>query len=141
MKHPQFLSEIDKYSFTLYDFSNRFERYIFSAISGLYRHGATVMTPLDIENYLEADEVAQKTFEIQNGIEYLQDIEEFANVENFSYYYTKLKKLNLLRDLKKQGIDVSEYYIEDLTSPKAAEINSQFESLTVKDIVDLIDNK
>ncbi len=141
LKHPQFLSEIDKYSFTLTDFSSRFERYIFSAISGLYRHGANVITPLDIENYLEADDTAKKTFEIQNGIEYLQDIEEFANVENFPYYYNKLKKLNLLRDLKKQGIDVSEYYVEDLTSPKAAEINSQFESLTIKDIVDGVKRK
>ena len=78
MKHPQFLSEIDKYSFTLTDFSSRFERYIFSAISGLYRHGATVMTPLDIENYLEADDAAKKTFEIQNGVEYING-ERYVN--------------------------------------------------------------
>ena len=135
MKHPQFLSEVDKYSLTLDDFSTRFEKYIFAAIQGLWQNGAQKITVFDIENFMEANASAKKTFELQNGIEYLQDIEEFSNIENFPMYYTKLKKLNLLRDLKKQGFDTSDFYIEDLTSPKADEINARFEDLTVQDIV------
>ena len=135
MKHPQFLSEVDKYSLTLDDFSTRFEKYIFAAIQGLWQNGAQKITVFDVENFMEANASAKKTFEMQNGIEYLQDIEEFSNVENFPLYYTKLKKLNLLRDLKKQGFDTSDFYIEDLTSPKADEVNARFEDLTVQDIV------
>ena len=135
MKHPQFLSEVDKYSLTLDDFSTRFEKYIFAAIQGLYQNGAQKITVFDVENYLEANVAAKKTFELQNGIEYLQDVEEFSNIENFPMYYTKLKKLNLLRDLKKQGFDTSDFYIEDLTAPKADEVNARFEELTVQDIV------
>ena len=93
MKHPQFLSEVDKYSLTLEDFSTRFEKYIFAAIQGLYQNGAQKITVFDVENYLEANAAAKKTFELQNGIEYLQDVEEFSNIENFSMYYTKLKKI------------------------------------------------
>lgn len=141
MQHPQFLSEIDKYSFTLTDFSTRFEKYIFAAIKNLYDSGATNITAIDIENYLEFDNTAKAVFTTNNGIEYLQDIEEFSNVENFPYYYNKLKKLNLLKDLKKQGIDTTEFYVEDITAPNADEINSQFESLTIKDIVDKIKGK
>ena len=135
MKHPQFLSEIDKYSLSMTDFSNKFEKYIFTAIQGLWRNGAPKITAFDIESYMEANEGAKKLFEQQNGLEYLQDIEEFSNVENFPYYYAKLKKLNLLRDLKKQNFPVSEFYQEDLTAPDAAEINQRFEDLTVADII------
>ena len=135
MKHPQFLSEVDKYALTLDDFSSRFEKYIFAAIQGLWQNGAQKITIFDVENFLEANAAAKKTFELQNGIEYLQDIEEFSNIENFPLYYTKLKKLNLLRDLKKQGFDTSEFYIEDLTSPNASEVNARFEELSIQDIV------
>ena len=135
MKHPQFLSEIDKYSLSMTDFSTKFEKYIFTAIQGLWQNGAPKITAFDIESYIEANEAAKKLFEQQNGLEYLQDIEEFSNVENFPYYYAKLKKLNLLRDLKKQNFPVEEFYQEDLTAPNAAEINQQFEDLTVSDII------
>ena len=87
IKHPQYLSEIDKYSFVLTDFPSKFEKYIFSAINGLYRNGAPKIQIVDIENFLSSDEIAKKTFEQQNGIEYLLDVIEFADVENFPYYY------------------------------------------------------
>ena len=135
MKHPQFLSEVDKYSLALDDFSTRFEKYIFAAIQGLWQNGAKKITVFDVENFLEANAAAKKIFEQQNGIEYLQDIEDFSNIENFPLYYTKLKKLNLIRDLKKQGFDTSEFYVEDLASPRADEINARFEELTIQDIV------
>lgn len=135
MKHPQFLSEVDKYALTIDDFSSRFEKYIFTAIQGLWQNGAQKITIFDIENFIEANAAAKKTFEAQNGIEYLQDIEEFSNIENFPMYYVKLKKLNLIRDLKKQGFDTNDFYVEDLTAPNANEINARFEELTVQDIV------
>lgn len=141
MQRPQLLSEVDKYSLTIGDFSNRFERYIFSAIYGLYQQGVSNIQPLDIANFLEVDATAKKTFENQNGVEYLQDITEFSSVENFPYYYNRLKKINLLRDLKKQGFDTSAFYCEDLTDPRADDINSQFELLTTKDICDGIKKK
>ena len=135
MKQPQLLGEVDKYSLTIEDFSTRFEKYIFTAIRGLWQNGAPKISAFDIENYMEANDAAKKTFELQNGLEFLQDIEEFSSVENFPYYYNKLKKINLLRDLKKQGFDVSEFYMEDLTSPVALQINQRFEELSLSDIV------
>ena len=135
MKHPQFLSEVDKYNLTALDFSTKFEKTIFSAINGLWKQGAPKITVFDIEGYMESNAAAKKLFEQQNGLEYLQDIEEFSNVENFPYYYTKLKKLNLLRDLKKQNFPVEEFYQEDLTAPNAIEINQRFEELTINDII------
>ena len=136
MKCPQLLSEVDKYNLTLYDFPSKFEKYIFSAIYGLYYNGARKIDIIDIENYLSTDPIAKKTFEVNHGIEYLQDIEEFSNVENFQYYYDKLKKFNLLNDLQKKGFDTSSIYSEDLTSDKSFEVNKEFESINTKDIID-----
>ena len=141
MKKPQLLSEIDKYSFILTDFSTRFERSIFMAIEGLYRNGAAKIQPIDIENFLESDQVSAKVFKDKNGIEYLQDIIELSEVDNFDFYYNRFKKFNLLKDLKKQGFDVSEFYCEDLTNPKAEEINQAFNFLFPKDITDAVRKK
>lgn len=141
IKKPQFLSEVDKYSLDITDFSTRFEKYIYLAILGLYQQGATTIEAIHIANFLESDSVGKKVFEQNNGIEYVEDIKEFSDIENFSYYYNKLKKINLLRDLKKQGFDVSSFYCEDLTDARATEINANFEELTAKDICDTIKRK
>ena len=141
MQHPQLLSEVDKYSLSVADFSTRFERYIFSAIMNLYCKGVSSIQPIDISNYLETDTVALKVFESNHGIEYLQDIFEYSSWENFPYYYEKLKKLNLIRDLKKQGFDTTDFYCEDLTRADADEINARFESLTVTDICNGVKRK
>lgn len=138
---PQLLSEVDKYSLTITDFSTRFEKYVFSAILGLYRQGATNIDAIHIANFLEMDTVGKKVFDQNNGVEFIEDIKEFSSVENFEYYYTRLKKINLLRDLKKQGFDVSAFYCEDMTDPRADEINGRFEQLTAKEICDAIKGK
>ena len=141
MKKPQLLSEVDKYSFILTDFSTRFERSIFMAIEGLYRNGATKIQPIDIENFLEADQVSAKIFKDKNGIEYLQDIIELSEIDNFDFYYNRFKMFNLLKDLKKQGFDVEEFYCEDLANPKSQEINERFNFLTPKMITDTVRKK
>lgn len=141
MLKPQFLGEVDKYSLTISDFSTKFERYVFTAILGLYQQKVGHIEPIDVVNFLQANTVGAQVFEQNNGIEYLQDAVEFSSIDTFDYYYNRLKKLNLLRDLKKQGFDTSAFYEEDLTKPKAEEINAQFESLTLADICETIKRK
>ena len=145
MKKTQLLSEVDKYSLTISDFSTKFEKYILNhgdwAILGLHSQGASSISPIDIENYLEVNDIAKATFAQNNGIEYLHDIVELCSVDNFNIYYARLKKINLLRDLGKQGFDISSFYCDDITNPKAEEINSRFENLTCQDICDTVKKK
>ena len=141
MKHPQYLSESDKYNLTPDDFQLRFDKYVFIAIDSLYRGGAQRIQPIDVENYLQSDGAASVLFKQNNGIEYLQDAEILCEEMNFPFYYNRLKKVNLLNSLQKQGIDTSEFYIEDLTNPKALDINREFEELTIDDILDEIKRK
>lgn len=135
MANPFFLSESDKYSLTPQDFSNKFDRKIFKAIYTLYANGAKIIRPIDIEGVFSQDPGNKVFFEQSNGIEYLQDLQELAEVNNFNFYYNLLKKINLLNDLKKNGFDISSFYIEDLTDNRALEVNSKFETLSIKDII------
>ena len=77
LQEPQLLGKVDKYNLTIMDFSTRFEKYIFSAITNLYRRGVVNIQPIDVANYLENDAVGKKVFEQNQGIEYLKDIIEF----------------------------------------------------------------
>ena len=141
IKNPKLLSEVDKYNLSINDFPTKLEKYIFTAIYGLYYNGAKKITSLDIENYLKTNPTAINFFNSHNGIEYLQDVEDLTSEENFSYYYDKLKKFNLLSELEKKGFDVSSIYIEDLTNEKAYEVNKQFEALSTSDIIALFKKK
>lgn len=141
MKHPQYLAEIDKYSLTPDDFSTRFDKFIFAGIDNLFRNGAVRITPIDIENYLQNTGTGKVLFEQNNGIEYLQDADYLSEEGNFPFYYNRLKKFNLLASLAKQGIDVSEFYVEDLTSARALEVNRNFDELTIEEILAKVKTK
>ena len=141
MKHPQYLGETDRYNLTLDDFYYKFDKYIFAAIDNLYRGGAQRIQPIDIENYLQSNGSASVIFKKNNGIEYLQDADYLSEEKNFEFYYARLKKINLLNQLQKDGIDISEFYIEDLTDPKALEVNQKFEELEIDDILEVLKRK
>ena len=135
MKHPQFLSQSDKYQLTPNDFETRFEKYIYVAIDNLYRSGVTSIQPIDIQNYLSTNDAAASLFEKTNGIEYLLDAMQLSDEKSFPYYYKKIKKLNLLTSLKKQGINIDDFYIDDLLNPNAIDVNKRFEELEIDDII------
>ena len=141
MKRPQFLSETDKYQLSLDDFYYKFDKYIFAAIENLYRGGANRIQPIDVENYLQSNGAASVIFKQNNGIEYLQDAEYLSETQNFEFYYKRLKKINLLTKLQNNGFDISEFYIEDLTNPKALEVNKNFEKLEIDEILDALKRK
>ena len=112
MKHPQYLSESDKYNLTPDDFFYRFHKFVFVAIDNLYRKGAVRIQPIDIENYLNTNESAKIIFKQNNGIEYLQDAEYLSEEQNFSYYYKKLKKfLHYHNQLDDAYPHSNQYYI------------------------------
>ena len=136
MKKPSLLSEKDKYNLQPNDFESRFERYIFIAILNSYNNGAQALSEIDIDNYLMEHKDQYLLFQQNNGISYLQDALDMSTPENFEYYYNRLKKFNCLKDLKKSGFDISEFYEENELNPKQFEINQRFETLKPKDIFD-----
>ena len=136
MKKPSLLSEKDKYNLQPSDFESRFERFIFIAILNSYTNGAQSLSEIDIDNYLMEHKDQYLLFQQNNGISYLQDALDMSTPENFEYYYNRIKKFNCLKDLKKSGFDISEFYEENELNPRQFEINQRFETLKPKDIFD-----
>ena len=91
--NPTLLSQTDKFNLSVNDFNTRFQKYIFTAISGLYSQGMKKISVIDIENYLSSNPKAIHTFIEQNGREYIQDILDLVaeDTSGFQYYYLKLK--------------------------------------------------
>lgn len=138
MKRPQLLEEKDKYTLLSDDFTSPFERYIFAAIHNLHKDGSQTVSVIDIDTYFEAHPIAKEIFLRNGGIEYLQNALDFAQEDNFPYYYKRLKKFNALRDLQKLGYDTSQIYEPDILNPNSQKINEKFEELEIQDIFDLI---
>jgi replicative DNA helicase len=135
MKRPQILSDIDKYQLEVSDFTNQLDKFIFSAIYNLYQGGAESIHTIDIDMYLQSNSLAKDIMQKENGIGFLQDCEAYCEIENFNYYYSKLKKINLLRDLQKAGRDISEFYSENPLDANYNKINEKFEVMTTEDII------
>ena len=76
------------------------------------------ITPIDIDNYLSAFSVNYDYYKNSNGLQYLNDVSNFAQQDNFFYYYDRFKKLSLLRYIKSQGYNIKEIYDEDIQSSK-----------------------
>lgn len=142
MKEPATLSQVDIYNLIPDDFTCPFEKYIYGAIYNLYANGAKNISVVDVDMYLSERPAIYKVFTENNGIEYLQDAAEIADITNFNYYYTKLKKYNALKDLKSIGIDTSSIYPEDdLFTGDKDKLIEKFEQLSVQDIFSLVKTK
>lgn len=135
MNNPSLLSDTDKYQIEPNEFPQQLDRYIFSAIYNLYAGGAETIHTIDIDTYLQHNELAKQIMERDNGVTFLQDCETYCEPNNFHYYYNRFKKLGLLRELQKTGKDISKFYCDDPLNPKASEINENFEQLKTSDII------
>lgn len=135
MNKPQLLNDIDKYQIDPNEFPLPLDRYIYSSIYNLYAGGAESIHAVDIDTYLQTNELAKKTIEENNGIAFIQDCEAYAEPENFAYYYNRFKKFSLLRELQKTGKDISQFYCDDPLNLDADKINTKFEQLKPNDII------
>lgn len=138
MLKPSLLNDVDKYQLMPQDFQQPLDRYTFSAIYNLYAGGAEKIHAVDIETYLQHNDVAKDLIEKENGVTFFQDCETYSDPNNFNYYYTRLKKFSLLKDLQKDGKDVSKFYCEDPLNPDYQKINDKFEEMTPADIVNIL---
>ena len=141
IRNPLLFSEVGN-NLNIDDFDNNLTKSIFNAIYNLYQLGADKVNVVDIDNYLQQYGGVYSNFQKENGIVYLQDCYELAQVENFQYYFNRLKKFSALRKLNKSGIDVSDIYDDDMTnSKKEKEKMDAFDEMSVQDIFSFINKR
>ena len=142
LKKPQLLDDTARYKLTKEDFPEQFHKIIFAAISNLYNDGISQIDYLIIDNYLSNYTLQYQIFTENNGIEYIQRAVEAANLENFDYVYSRVRKFSLLRAYKEKGIDISNIYDDNITNPTQQEkMQEQFDEYTLENIAETIDRR
>lgn len=114
-------SLIREYKIVQNDFPETFHKLIFAAINNLYKNGAEVIDAVAIDEYLSHYETQYQVFTKNEGINFLEKVQEMALQSNFKYYYDQLKKFSLLRSYAENGIDVSEFFDPDEIDPVTIE--------------------
>ena len=125
------------------DFDSKPARICFLAIKKLYEAGATVLTPLEVDQEIERSGAgAAQLYKTEGGLDFLKNAYEYAQLGNFDLHYKRLKKYSLLRRLQKAHYDISYYYIEDkdIKDPHLeAELVDRLEKASLEDILNTIE--
>lgn len=135
MKSPLLLVD-NNYILTKRDFETPLARNIFIAIHNLVLvNKLEVLTTVDIDNYFQQIEGSYENFKAQNGLQYLNDCMQISNLNNFNYYYNRVKKMSALRALKADGFDIKKIYNEEeFDLVKEKEQQERLDSMTVEEI-------
>lgn len=129
-------SLIREYKIVQNDFPETFHKLIFASINNLYKNGAEVIDAVAIDEYLSHYETQYQIFTKNEGISFLEKVQEMALQSNFKYYYDQLKKFSLLRSYIENGIDVSEFFDPDEIDPVTIEAQRKLlDEYTLQDII------
>ena len=141
LKKPDILSD-SKYNLDRDDFEEIFHKMIFASIYNLYLQGTKNIDYIAIDNYLSSYELQYKIFNENNGMDYIIECENNSSIENIDYYYQRIKKFTLLRDIIEEGTDIKSIYDETIVEPKEQEkMQAQFDKYSVQDIINILDKK
>lgn len=126
------------------DFDNKTARICFISIKNLFDKGAVKLTPYEVDQEIMQYESSAAIYKNNGGLDFLKISFEFAEPSNFKLYYDRIKKYSLLRRLKKEKYDISEFYLDDkdIDDPlKAVEIQEHFDDSSLEDILDAVESR
>lgn len=129
------LNDTDQYSIKEEDFVEDFHKIVFGSMYRLYMSGSKVSIE-SILDYLAVRPKYDAIFKQNKGIEYLQKVSGYAQRETFNYYYSRMKKMTLLREFDKIGLDVKYLYdpCNVLDSSKKQEQEDWLDGTSLPDI-------
>ena len=78
-------SLIREYKIVQNDFPETFHKLIFAAINNLYKNGAEIVDAVAIDEYLSHYETQYQIFTKNEGINFLEKVQEMALQSNFKY--------------------------------------------------------
>lgn len=143
LKNPNLLDNDGRYFYGEDDFTSDFHKVIFGAINNLHAMGAEHIGVKDIENYLSGREKSMNIYKASRGSEWLVEVENSADLANFDYYYSRMKKMTLFRSYENCGMDMRFLYDPDelFDNGKKKRQEDYIDSLSLNEIADIIDNK
>lgn len=126
------------------DFStDAFYQLLFVAIYNLHIQGCAVIDEFSIDSYLSNYKEQYKIFQDNRGLDYLVNAREIASLDNYDYFYHRMRKFSLLRYYESKGLDVCkliyDYTATDEDTSEKERI--KFDNYTEEDIVGIIENE
>ena len=113
LMHNPLLIHNEKFAFVKTDFYKPLHQMIFYAIFNMAEQGVEKVAPQDIDLYIKQYEAQYSYYKENKGYEFVTQcyqIAEGTDERQFEFYYNRLKKFSVLRDLEAAGIDTSEFY-------------------------------
>ena len=143
LKTPQLLDYSDKYVVTDEDFPDEFHKIVFGTIYNLHILGAERIGLNNILDYLSSRPKSQAIFIKQKGEEWIAKAIENADPATFDFYYNRMKKMTLLRELDNYGFDVKDIYDPDniIDLKKRQQQEDYLDNSSLETIAQQIQNK
>ena len=113
LMHDPLILQDDRYTFCKTDFYKPLQQMVFYAIFNMAQLGVEHISPQDIDLHLKQFEAQYEFYKKNKGYEFVvqcYQIAESADAKLFEFYYNRLKKFSLLRDLEAIGYDTKEFY-------------------------------
>lgn len=143
MLDPSLLDDEGAYFYNEDDFTSEFHKVIFGAMNNLYIMGATSLDVKTVDSYLKDKPQSYAIFKNGNGTKWLMEAMDAADINNFDYYYNRVKKMTLLRGYIRAGLDVSWLLDMDNITDLSKKQNQleYFDSLSLEEIADKLENR
>lgn len=137
------LLDNESYFFNEDDFTEEFHKILFGSIYNLHMLGAKDISVNAIEDYLKDRPKSLAVYKTYKGAEYLEKIAQNVQLSTFEYYYTRMKKMTLLRMYNNIGMDLSWLYdVNNILDPKKKQAQEDWlDSTSLDEIASLIDDK
>lgn len=113
LMHKPLLLQDERYVFVKTDFYKPIQQIVFYAIFNMAQNGVEKITPQDIDLYLNQYEAQYEFYKKEKGYEFVTQCYQTAegtDQHQFDFYYNRLKKFSVLRDLEAIGIDTTAFY-------------------------------
>ena len=134
-KNGDFLSN-EEYVFAEEDFHEQVPKIIYGALNNLYLDGIRKFDLVILDNYLSKVEGVYTIFQ-NKGVDYLKHCLDVSMLENFHYYFERMKKFTLLRTMDNYGINMKWFYNPTIPIMQAKEYEVQEDRLNNTSLVDI----
>jgi len=143
LRQPTLIHD-NKYILTESDFDG-LHKIIFGVIYNLSVEGLVKIKPADVDLYLKQYTAQYQAFMKDSGLDYLQNIYGIVDAtfeqSQFDYYYERVKKFTILRDLDSNGLDITGFYNPEADFTKMDAENKKLNDIAIGDIFDRVRQK
>lgn len=140
LQDPVLIDDIDR-PLDRTDFNTEtFYELLYVAIYNLHMQGCSTIDEFSVDSYLSNYKEQYTIFQENNGLEYLASAKDIANLDNYDYYYHRLRKYSLLRYYEKQGLSTRFIYDGSVDASKIDAEQKKFDDYTEQDIVGMVES-